>query len=101
MQICKSGHKNIVQALGHDWLQSGSTCFVDLELCTLTLSDYIYRRSEQTSDLFQGSIFVSEDCSAQQKLINIWTIAHHIAQGLDYIHQMGYTHRDLKPVNGK
>jgi len=106
MKICKSGHQNIVQVLRHDWLQSGSTCFIDMELCTLTLSDYISRRSlftEQTSGplLMDSSTFVSEDCSGQQKLINIWTITHHIAQGLDYIHEMGYTHRDLKPPNGK
>lgn len=98
MKICKPGHQNIVQVLRYDWLHSGSTCFIDMELCTLTLSDYISRRSLFTE---QTSTFVSEDCSGEEKLINIWTVTHHIAQGLDYIHQLGYTHRDLKPANGK
>ena len=43
--------------------------------------------------------FVVEDSLTHLKLLNIWTIIDHVAQGLEFIHENNYVHRDLKPLN--
>jgi ankyrin repeat protein/serine/threonine protein kinase len=88
----------------HNWFESSSDYYIDMELCNLTLQDYIHNRTsfiEQHPDFSNHApIFVSDDCSAHLNLLNICTIIHHIAQGLEFIHQEHYTHRDIKPLNG-
>jgi serine/threonine protein kinase len=99
-----SEHRNIVQVMQHDWFLSGSSYFIDMELCSLTLHDYIYNRPlfvQQNPDLTNHPpIFVVDDCSAHLNLLNVWSIISHIAQGLEFIHKEHYTHRDMKPQNG-
>lgn len=102
VQMCTTGHGNIVQILRHDWFSSGSIYFIDMELCNLNLHDYIYRTQEYSqyaSSFSNDSTFVVEDASTHLKLVNIWTIIDHVAQGLEFIHEKHYIHRDLKPVN--
>ena len=73
-----------------------------MELCVLNLHDYIYRTENylrHASALLNEPTFVVEDSSMHSKLINIWTIIDHVAQGLEFIHQKHYIHRDLKPRN--
>jgi serine/threonine protein kinase len=97
-----SEHRNIVQVLQHGWLQSDSYYFIDMELCGLTLGDYINDRAtfvQQSPNLLNDPIFVPHDCPTQQHLLNVWTITHHIGQGLEFIHGEQYAHRDLKPDN--
>lgn len=102
MKICTNRHPNIVQVLQHDWFVSHSTCFIDMDLCDLTLHDYIKNRAAfvaESPELFDNLAFVEENCSPQLKLRNIWMITLHIANALNFIHKMGYVHRDLKPLN--
>ena len=104
VQICTTGHQNIVQVLRHEWFKSGSIYYIDMELCTLNLHDYIYRTEEYSrhaSVLSNDLTFVVEDSWTYLKLINIWTIMDHVAQGLQFIHEKNYIHRDLKPMNSK
>jgi serine/threonine protein kinase len=100
-----SEHRHIVQVLQHDWFETNSDYYIDMELCSLTLHDYIHDRAsfiERIPDLpNHAPIFVSDHCSVHLKLLNIWTIISHIAQGLDFIHGEHYTHRDIKPLNSK
>lgn len=103
-KICTSKHRNIVQVMHHDWFESSFGYFIDMELCDLTLHEYINNRSifvQQRSDFLNPPIFVSDDCSMHLNLLNIWTIITHIAQGLEFIHRERYSHRDLKPPNSK
>jgi serine/threonine protein kinase len=99
-----SEHPNIVQVLQHDWFESNSDYYIDMELCDLTLQDYIHNRASfigQHPDFSNHApTFVSDNCSAHLNLLNIWTIIHHVAKGLEFIHQEHYTHRDIKPLNG-
>jgi serine/threonine protein kinase len=98
-----SEHRFIVQVLQHGWFESNSDYFIDMELCVLTLHDYIHNRApfiEQNPDLSNhAQFFVADNCSAHLKVLNIWTIINHIAQGLSFIHQAHFTHRDIKPPN--
>lgn len=102
VKICMSEHWNIVQV--HDWFESNLGYFIDMELCDLTLHDYIHNRgtfvSENSNLLNDAPFFVLEECTAELKLLNVWNIIEHIAQGLEFIHQEHYTHRDIKPLNG-
>jgi hypothetical protein len=80
--------------LRHDRFSSGSIYFIDMELCTLNLHNYIYRTLEyirHASVLSNDRTFVIEDTSTHLKLINIWTIMDHVAQGLEFIHKNHYT----------
>jgi serine/threonine protein kinase len=100
LKICTSKHPNIVQVLQHGWFHSYS--FIDMELCGLTLDDYINARArlvEQCPSLLNAPTFVQDDCSIHPHLLNVWTIMDHIAEGLEFIHGERYAHRDLKPAN--
>ena len=79
-----------------------------MELCDLTLSEYIHderakyiRNCIDTSKLSTLAVFVQENCSLPLKLQNLWTIMNQIARGVDFIHKQRQVHGDLKPRNGK
>lgn len=102
LQMCTTGHRNIVQILDNGWFRSGSIYFIDMYLCALNLDDYIYRKNEyppRAFALLNEPSFVVESSSTRSKLRNIWTIIDNIAQGLEFMHEKHYIHRDLKPMN--
>lgn len=100
------GHKNVVKILQHGELNlSGDCYFIDMELCHLTLQEYIaYRRGNLIVPFDitvpMGPAFVRNDCSVLIKIQNLWTIVSHIANGLEFMHKNKHVHRDLKPSNG-
>jgi serine/threonine protein kinase len=100
------GHKNIVKILKHGELGlSGDCYFVDMELCDLTLQQYIAYWQGNLRAPFditarRAPVFVRNDCSVLVRIQNLWTIARHIACGLEFMHGHKYVHRDLKPSNG-
>jgi serine/threonine protein kinase len=99
-QLCTTGHVHIVNILQHDWLNS-KYHFIDMELCSINLEDYISGRSNHSElpDLKHEPVFVSRDCSKAIRMSNIFTIFNHIVQGVAFIHEQQYSHRDLKPQN--
>lgn len=106
--ISKSGgHSNIVTVLEHGWLVPVGFYYIDMELCDLTLSEYIHderakyiRNCNDTSKLSTLAVFVKENSSLPLKLQNLWTIMNQIARGVDFIHKQHQVHGDLKPRNG-
>ena len=99
----QSGHRNIVKILNHG-RSKFNFYFIDMELCDLTLSDYIdYGRGNKPcpidSDVIQTlrPVFVPKDSPSVN---NLWTIGIHIVSGLEFMHSHKYAHRDLKPSNG-
>lgn len=76
-----------------------------MELCNLTLHDYIANAYGDVTPAFHPTVpmttaFVRFGCSILDRGQNIWTIASHIAKGLEFMHDHMYVHRDLKPSNG-
>ena len=98
------GHQNIVTVTSHGWIRD--FYFIDMELCDLTLHDYIaYLDGKLSSPPFEiipqlAPVFVEMNCSPILKIQNICTIGTHIAQGLEFMHGKGQVHRDIKPRNG-
>jgi len=97
-------HNNIITIMDHGWIKD--YYFIDMELCDLTLNDYIqYFKAESgllTFDVESSAspVFVQKNCSALMRMINIWTIGIHVARGIDFLHKHDQVHRDLKPRNG-
>ena len=83
-KVCKEKSPHIVTILSHGWLNS-SYYYFDMELCDLNLEQYI-----------SGM----HNCSIVYDYKKVGSIFKQITLGLDYIHQHGEVHRDLKPRNG-
>jgi serine/threonine protein kinase len=79
--------------------------FIDMELCNLTLHEYIKYCNNGATLGFEvqearAPVFVHNDCSSLMRMRNIWTIMTHIVLGLEFMHKQKQAHRDLKPSNG-
>jgi serine/threonine protein kinase len=75
-----------------------------MELAKFTLADYIdYHNSKSSAveieSLRSNSMLVGRECPSHQRMANMWAIATHIAQGLEFMHSHEHVHRDLKPSN--
>ena len=68
-----------------------------MELCDLTLHDYIH--PETPSNLPQ-SIPCFVRGGSWHSVFQIWTVISDIASGVEYVHDKGHVHRDIKPRNG-
>jgi len=98
-------HGNIIRILGHGWLPKPHSYFyIDMDLCDSNLHDYIYTRIVLNEKASFGDhpnpVYVPHGCDFLVKLRNTWTIVTHIWDGLQFIHENGHVHRDLKPRNG-
>lgn len=96
-KLCKHGaHENIVRVLRHGVLRNFPYYFIDMELCAMTLADYIYREPPAGESVPR---FI-KDAPSTIKALQIWNIMNQIAMGAAFIHSHGSVHRDLKPTNG-
>jgi serine/threonine protein kinase len=105
---CESAHSNITIIFRHGQLGlTNMYYFMDMELGHFTLGTYItsiFNSTDVTIDWASmqncGPVLARPDSLPLEKLQNIWTIAVHIASGLEFMHARKYVHRDLKPANG-
>lgn len=101
--ICGNEHKNIVTILHHGPLPSSDYHFIDMQFCELNLDDYINGERPTFGQVHttpsRNFAFVPRDCSLQLKMQNIWTIMSEISDGLKFMHEKRFVHRDLKPRN--
>jgi len=84
--VARSNHPNIVQVLDR-WVDQWPMpkVFIQAELCTGDLNQYI--------ELHRST-------GRQIPWQNVWSITLEIVEGLTYAHELGWSHRNLKPRNG-
>jgi serine/threonine protein kinase len=89
------GHQNIINVLGHGWLND--RYYFDMELCIFNLEDYIVSNSRETFSL--PKYLSPSAMKDEQGCLSLWGIISQITNGLTYIHIQHELHRDLKPRN--
>jgi serine/threonine protein kinase len=93
-KLCQPGaHPNIIEVLRFSELKNSPYYFIDMELCDMTLWDYIYR---DAPDLIPRFI---KDRSSSLKEQQIWNVMRQVVSGVEFIHHHKEVHRDLKPQN--
>lgn len=104
----RGNHMHSIGVEEHGWLPgAGRTYFIDMELADFTLDhyvNYLFRNDvlPTTVDISDSiNLALSEsDSAVWQRLHTMWTIGQHISDGLTFMHEGNFVHRDLKPQNG-
>ena len=98
MKLYEQGaHLNIVTVLRLGELKTSPYYFIDMELCDLTLEDYIYRLIPPGPT--ESIPHFIKDGAPPLKSQQIWNVMKQVACGTKYIHDLNLVHRDLKPAN--
>ena len=99
-KVCKEPHDNIVRVLEHGRLPNSRYYYVDMVLCSLNLAQYLNGdyNAEIASTL--ACSIKAIDRQTNRKMRTVWYIMEQVTTGLQYIHSLDITHRDLKPQNG-
>jgi serine/threonine protein kinase len=109
-QVCKPGQSNtVVEVYDHDWLPGfdPSYYYVDMEYCPETLEERIHGTVKRNT--FGGEYHAIDSPSmagvvagAKHEFFyeQAFDILENICSGLQYLHQHGLVHRDIKPRNG-
>jgi serine/threonine protein kinase len=98
IKICGTGsHDNIVAVRQIGELRNTRYYFIDMELCDLNLSQYIYGT---TLSAAESTPYFIKNAPPPLKALQVWNVMIDIASGLEYLHSLRLAHRDLKPDNG-
>lgn len=97
-KLCENGgHPNVITVLEHGWINTDDIYYFDMELCSMSLDDFINGSFAKDLD---KQYFDPLGLGDGPKCLTLWTIMRHITSGLEYIHSLHEVHRDLKPQNG-
>ena len=88
-----------MDVLKHSWLKSSPYYAIDMELCQLTLREYIADAERAQEVMLEYRIEHPHQMAI--KWLYICKIVQDIANGLVFIHGCKEVHRDLKPPNGE
>src|SRR2546423_5279018 len=100
VQLCvNNSHRNVIMVLRHGRLENTEHYYIDMELCQYTLRHYYQDQLWKYNELIDSD--PGQPVERAPRIKVAWKIMKQIAEGVAFIHSMGYTHRDLKPVNGE
>jgi len=89
----RNRNDHLVAVLRHGKLPESPYYFIDMELCNMDLSQYIYEVRSDRDLRFENSLPVRVDVD------DIWRIMRDITDGVAFIHSHMEIHRDIKPKN--
>jgi serine/threonine protein kinase len=69
-----------------------------MELCDFTLNNYI-QRSFKPRMVVKVPRLTDPELTSRARISHVWEIMEDVTKGVAFVHQNGYTHRDLKPRN--
>src|SRR5579859_5659317 len=99
VRLCMTNsHTNVISVLRHGRLQNTSHYYIDMELCQYSLRQYYQDSMWNFNELADPD--PNQPVERAPRMKAAWRIMKQIAEGVAFIHSKGYTHRDLKPVNG-
>jgi serine/threonine protein kinase len=87
-KLCDGTNDNIVKVIRTGNFENLTFAYIDMELCDLSLEDYI-----------KGAWLVYP-VNGPPDEFRVWDIMTQIASGLAFVHAKNEIHRDLKPSNG-
>jgi serine/threonine protein kinase len=90
--------RNLVNILNDGVLAHSNCYFIDMELCSLNLEQYVYGTWPVS---VQDKQPYFEYIQGQQPLSVICKIMADITCGVKWVHSHDLVHRDLKPENGR
>lgn len=92
----KESHLNIIHLLDHGVLVDKSVYFIDMELCDISLEQYMNGTSA-----IMGFHRLQDWKKLEPNIFLITAIMQQLLSGLAFIHKSGKVHRDLNPKNGR
>jgi len=93
-KLCFNGHKNIVHVFSQGCYTAPTVYYVDMELCSSTLADYILGVG-YWEDRLENMKLIEETLS------DMFDIMMQLAEAVRFIHSLNEVHRDIKPTNGE
>lgn len=94
-----NSHRNVITVLRHGRLQNTEHYYIDMELCQYSLRQYYKDLMWNFNELADSN--PDQPVERAPRIKAAWKIMKQIAEGVTFIHSKGFTHRDLKPVNGE
>jgi serine/threonine protein kinase len=96
-ELCQNeSHLNVIRLLDHGVLVDESVYFIDMELCDISLEQYI-----NGAGAIMGFHRLQNWKKLEPDIFLITAIMQQLLSGLAFIHKSGKVHRDLNPKNGK
>jgi serine/threonine protein kinase len=97
-KLCDGAHENIIHVLGIGEFEHNNATYIyiDMEVCQMTLSEFIEGR-----DMWGWILFDHPYDSSIIAECTTWNIMTQISGGLIFVHSRSIIHRDLKPQNGE
>ena len=95
------GCANVVAFLNHGFLQPVGVCFIEMELCDVTLSTFLYGNVRRSAAVrVSPQLPFSVLAPSLEKTWKIWDIMRQVAEGVAYIHSFDFVHTVLGPDCG-